>query len=150
MFQFSFVCCARRNYHYLHVIFMWQKCSARAIYVAGSTLASLIPATGVRDFDNAEVWELPWVTVTDITRGNKDEWHYPGCSVCLKSQCTTHAEQTRPYAVELHFVDQTAAIEAKMFTTTADELFGCARIAPGAMEPSEQDAVLEKLNQKVW
>ena len=77
--------------------------NAPAIYVAGSTSASLIPATGVRDFDKAEVWELPWVTVTDITRGNKDEWRYPGCSVCLKSQCTTHAEQRRPCcAAELH------------------------------------------------
>ena len=120
--------------------------TARAIYVAGSTLMSFIPVNGTRDFDNAEVWELPWVTVTDITRGSKEEWHYPGCSVCLKSQCTVHSGQSRPcYAVELHFMDHTTVLEAKMFTSTADDLFESAGIAPGAMEPAQQDAVLDKL-----
>ena len=52
---------------------------ARPILVAASTLGSIVPNTGAHKFENDVVWEIPWVTVTDISRRNFDAWHHAGC-----------------------------------------------------------------------
>ena len=120
---------------------------ARAILVAASTLDSIVPNTGAHKFENDVVWEIPWVTVTDISRRNFDTWHYTGCSECFKSSCTQHSSPTRNcYAVEVQFVDHTSLLEAKMFTQVADELFSAAGVdPPGSLKPEKEQDILQTL-----
>ena len=121
--------------------------AARAVLVSASTLDSIVPATGSRKFENDIVWEVPWVTVTDISRRNSEEWHYVGCSECFKSNCSQHRGDTRNcYAVDLQFVDHTSLLDAKLFTQAADELFKAGGVEePGALAPAEQEQLLQTL-----
>ena len=122
---------------------------ARAILVAASTMDSIVPQTGAHKFENDVVWEIPWVTVTDIGRRNSDAWHYTGCAECYKSSCTQHSGQSRNcYAVEVQFVDHTSLLEAKMFTQVADELFREAGVdPPGSLTPQKEQDVLQTLKE---
>lgn len=121
--------------------------SARAYLVAASTLESILPLTGVHKFDSNVVWEIPWVKVLDLGRKQQDEWHYMGCTECLKSNCSTHQGGTRRcYALDLVFADHTSRLEAKMFTRSADEMFAAAGVSEnGALEPQDQGRILETL-----
>ena len=125
-----------------------NRSQARAIYVSASTLDCFLPSSGCRKFDNAEVWEVPWVTLVDINpRRTALDWHYTGCSECFKSACAQHeGAQRRCYAIDVQLVDHTGLLEAKMFTAQADEMFASAGITtPGSIEPQDQLTVLQTL-----
>lgn len=123
--------------------------SARPILVTAATLESIVPSNGCHKFDNDIAWEIPWITLTDISRRNSDEWHYVGCAECFKSACTQHHGSTRNcYAVDIQFVDHTSLLEAKLFTGAADELFAAGGLErPGGLTPENQSEMLQTLRE---
>ena len=123
--------------------------SARPILVTAATLESIVPSNGCHKFDNDIAWEIPWITLTDISRRNSDEWHYVGCAECFESACAQHHGSTRNcYAVDIQFVDHTSLLEAKLFTSAADELFAAGGLErPGGLTPENQSEMLQALRE---
>ena len=121
--------------------------ATRPILVTAATLESIVPSNGAHKFDNDVSWEIPWITLTDISRRNNDEWHYVGCSECFKSACTqNHGSSRNCYAVDIQFVDHTSLLEAKLFTSAADDLFAAGGVdQPGGLKPEDQLQMLQTL-----
>ena len=62
-----------------------------AVQVAVSTVAHLLPEKGVQQASSNEVWELPFVTILQVSKNAEDAWGYTGCSTCGKKCTRGHA-----------------------------------------------------------
>ena len=94
-----------------------------ATLVGASTLTHFLPERSSVKFDSEEVWELPFVIVTDVNLTT-----YGGCSSCLKKSCGHSAPKRVCYNVELMVADHTATLEGKVWTWVMDDVLKVAGI----------------------
>eukprot|EP00435_Cladocopium_sp_Y103_P034135 s4106_g8.t1 len=123
---------------------------AKALLVACSTLAQLIPDKGVQKFSQQDIWEMPCVTLMDVAARADDSWSYPGCSICLKRSCAHGGSPRQCYKVELQVVDHTATVEVTVWT----EVMGKILMACGYADPSQGvssvEEALGRMRNKTW
>lgn len=88
-----------------------------ATLVAISTVTHFLPEKSSLKLDSEEIWELPFVIVTDMNLST-----YEGCVSCLKKTCGHSAPKRVCYNVELMVADHTATVEGKVWTWVMDDV----------------------------
>lgn len=126
--------------------------SATAMQVSASTLAHLIPEKGVQEATPSDIWELPCITILNISRNADDGWGYKGCSICLKKVCAHASNERTCYNVDVEVSDHTATIEMKMWTQTMDALLRtCGLDSPErGVTAGNLEEIQECIRSKYW
>ena len=126
--------------------------NAMAMQVSASTLAHLVPEKGVQEAVPNDIWELPCVTILNITRNSDDAWGYKGCSICAKKVCAHGANERTCYNVDVDVSDHTATVDMKMWTPTMDVLLRSCGVEEPERGVTTADIVEieERIRKKTW
>lgn len=116
-----------------------------ATLVAASTLTHFLPERSSVKFDSEEVWELPFVIVTDMNLTT-----YEGCSSCLKKSCGHSAPKRVCYNVELMIADHTATLEGKVWTWVMDDVLKVGGIEKPEGGIANEEQVRKVLCDSAW
>ena len=116
-----------------------------ATLVAGSTLTHFLPEKSSQKFSSEEVWELPFVIVTDMILST-----YEGCVSCLKKTCGHSGPKRCCYNVELMVADHTATLDTKVWTWVMDDVFKACGIEKPEDGIANEEEVQKALRSCCW